>query len=163
MSLRLYDLANEYRYLLNDLTDETGAVTPAALERLDELKDPIETKCINVVKVFKSLEAERIAIEAERKAMQAREKALAKQIESMKDYLLTNMEKCEISEIKCPKFVIKLRKNPPSTVIVDEFLIPSDYNKIKIELDKEKIRSDLLNGVIIPGAKLESKNRIEIK
>ena len=45
MSLRLYDIASEYQFLLNHLYDEeTGEVNEDVNNRLKELSDPLETK-----------------------------------------------------------------------------------------------------------------------
>ncbi len=164
MSLKLYDLADQYNFLNDNLFDpETGVVDETALETLNEIKDSIENKCINITKLFKSIEAEREAIEKEKKAMAARESSLKSQVARLKDYLLTNMERCEIKKISCPQFSISLQKNPKSVQIDDEKLIPSDYNKITVEKDISKIKEHLQNGVIIPGARLVQRNSIRIR
>lgn len=165
---RLYDIAEEYRFLLNDMVDqETGVIDEMALERLSNLKDPLENKCINITRIFEALETESDAIEQKRKEinarMMAREKALKNQILRLKSYLLENMEKCEISKIECPQFVIGIQKNPPSVDIFDESLIPSEYDRIKIDKDLARIRDDLKNGVVIPGARLVQGKSIRIR
>lgn len=161
---RLYDLASQYEFLLRDLYDEeTGVVNETALAKLNDLKDPIETKCINITKVLKDIEKERVAIEIEKKNMAAREKALKNQVDKLKEYLQTNMERCRITEVKCPQFVIKLQKNPFSLEKYDETQIPKAYYKINIELDEQKVREDLKKGIEIPGARLIQRNSVRIK
>src|SRR5579883_2317184 len=133
MSLRLYDIAEQYRNLLANLVDdETGVVDETALAKLDQLKDPLETKCINVCRYFKELEAEKAAIEKERKAMAAREKTLKNEIQSLKFYLQSNMVKCNITEIKSPQFVIKLCKGGERVDYDDENLLPDIYKRISV-------------------------------
>ncbi len=162
--MRLYEIADKYQFLLNDLYDhETGVVNETALARLNELSDSMEDKAVNITRLFKELEASAEAIEKERKAMQAREKALKNQITSLKDYLRSNMERCEIKKIECPQFVITLQKNPCSVEITDEKLIPSEYEKVKVELDVAKIKDELKNGVVIPGARLVQGSSIRIR
>jgi len=164
MSLRLYEIADQYQFLLQDLYDEeTGVVNETALAKLEALNEPFETKCINVTRVFKQIDAEREAIEKERKAMAAREKALQNQVNGLKNYLLSNMDRCMINEIKCPQFVIKLQNNPPSVDPYDKSLIPDEYKKISIEYDIQKIKDDLKNGVDIPGARLVQGKSIRIR
>jgi hypothetical protein len=164
MSLRLYELANEYKFLQDSLFDsETGEINESAMNRLNELDKPIQDKCINTVRAMKSLEAEYKAIEQERKAMQAREKALKDQVEWIKGYLLANMEKSEIKEISCPQFVIKLRKNPESVEIFDEDSIPEEYTQIEIKISKEAIKLAISGGIEVPGARLIQKNSLSIK
>lgn len=164
MSMRLYEIADQYQFLLNDLYDEeTGVVNETTLAKLQELNDPLETKCINITRIFKQMDAEREAIEKERKAMALRESSLKNQISRLKDYLKSNMEKCQINEIKCSQFVIKLQKNPPKVDAYDESQIPDEYKKIMIDIDIQKIKDDLKNGVIIPGARLIQCNNLKIK
>ena len=162
-ALRLYDIASEYKFLLEELCDQDGVVNETALSRLNELKDPLETKCINLVRVFKDLDGQREAIEKERKLMAAREKSLKNQVDRLKNYLKENMEKCDINKISCPQFVINLQKNPPAVNMFDFDLIPDEYKKITVELNTQKIKSDLQSGVDIPGANLVQGCSVRIK
>lgn len=164
MALRLYEMADEYKFLLENLSDEeTGEINEAVLNRLNELNRPIQDKCINTVRVMKGIEAEYKAIEAERKAMQAREKALKSQVEWIKNYLLSNMEKSDIKIISCPQFEIKLRKNPSSVEIYDEDEIPEEYTVTRVELSKEAIKLALAGGIEVPGARLINRNSVQIR
>jgi len=164
MALRLYEMADEYKFLLDNLVNEdTGEIDEAAMNRLNQLDRPIQDKCLNTVRAMKGLEAEYKAIEAERKAMQAREKTLKSQVDWIKGYLLANMEKSEIKEISCPQFVIKLRKNPQSVEIYDEDKIPEEYTQTKVEISKEAIKLALAGGIEVPGARLVQKNSLCIK
>ena len=163
-NLALYELASQYQYLANDLYDhETGVVNETALDKLNDINDSIENKAINITKLFKELEANAEAIEKERKAMQARENALRNQSKRLKEYLLTNMERCEINKIECPQFVISVQKNPQSVEVINELYIPEEYNKVKTELDISRIKEDLKNGVVIPGVNLVQRQSIRIR
>jgi Siphovirus Gp157 len=162
--MRLYEIADRYQFLLNDLYDyETGVVNETTLAKLNELTDSMETKAINITMLFKELEASAEAIEKERQAMQKREKALKNQIQSLKDYLRSNMERCEIKKIECPQFVIGLQKNPVKLEIFDENLIPPEYEVMTLSIDEAKIREELKNGVVIPGARLVQGSSIRIR
>lgn len=162
--MRLYEIADKYQFLLNDLYDyETGVVNETTLARLNELTDSMEDKAINITMLFKDLEASADAIEKERQAMQKREKALKNQIQSLKDYLRSNMERCEIKKIECPQFVIALQKNPCSVEITNEDEIPEEYTKVSIDLDIAKIKDELKNGVVIPGARLVQGSSVRIR
>ena len=164
MSLRLYQLADEYKFLQDNLINEdTGEINEATMNRLTELNKPLQDKCINTVRVLKGLEAEYKAIEEERKAMQARENALKSQVAWIKGYLLTNMEKSNINEISCPQFVIKLKNNPESTMLDFDFNGEDKYWRIKKEPALDIIKADLKAGIDIPGARLIQKHSLSIK
>ncbi len=164
--MNLYNIANEYQSVLDEsFNQETGEINENALMRLDEVSLKLEEKGLAVASYIKNLEAERDAIESAKRSMAARESSLDSRVEYLKSYLQSNMERCSISEIKSPYFVIKLKKCPASTDIQNEDLIPGEYKKSKevITLDKMKIKEELLAGVVIPGAALKYNNRLEIK
>lgn len=163
-SMRLYEIADQYQFLMDDLYDhDTGEISDKAIERLNELTDTLENKCINITRLFKSIDAEKEAIANERKKMAARESALKNQVERLKYYLLTNMERCQIKKIECPQFVIGLQKNTVSLEIFDADLIPNDYDKVTVEKDNAKIKEALQKGIEIPGARLVQRSSIRIR
>lgn len=165
-SLSLYEISDQYQALLNNLYDyETGVVDETALEKLTALTDTMQNKCINITKFFKTLEMAQKAIAEEKAKMAAREKAFKNQVERLKDYLLSNMQRCEIKKIECPEFVLAVQNNPPSVQVDDEKLVPHDYDKPpkERELDLRKILDELKNGVVIPGVRLVQKQSLRIR
>jgi hypothetical protein len=160
----LYELSSEYSFLRRDLIDEeTGEVNESILDQLSTISESIEKKGINLVRVMKDMQAEQEAVEKERKRLQDRERIITKQIERLKEYLLSNMERCEIQKISCPQFVISVRKNPESVEILDESQIDSKYHRIKVEINKSDIKNDLKIGAMIPGARLVRTSSLSIK
>lgn len=163
-ALRLYEIADQYQHLINNLCDdETGEVSETSLAKLDEIKDTMENKAINLVRVWKQMEAYQTAIEKERKAMEARESHLKKQVSKLKEYLMTNMQKCDITKIECPQFKISLQKNPPAVKINDPELIPEEYKKIEVKNDVSMIKDALKMGIEVPGATLEQGVSVRIR
>lgn len=164
--MNLYEISNEYQALLDDRYDpDTGEFLQPALGRIDEIAEQLEDKAIAVASYIKNLEAEREAIEKAKKNMAERESRLDKRADYLSQYLQSNMERCGITEIKSPMFVIKLKKCPVSTDILDENMIPNDYKKSKeiVTIDKLKLKEEMLAGVIVPGAALKQNNRLEIR
>ena len=164
--MNLYKIANEYQEILsNTFDDETGEVNENAMALLEIAKDSLEEKGIAVASYIKNIEAECNAIHKAQLEMSAREIRLEKRIKYLIEYLQSNMERCAISEIKSPYFVIKLKKCPISTEILDENSIPNDYKKVKevVTIDKLKLKDEMLAGVVIPGAQLRQNNRLEIR
>lgn len=160
----LYEISAAYQFLLSDLYNEdTGEINESVLIKLNDISDTAENKCINVVKVFKEFEKEHKAIQDERKKMEKREKAFKSEIDSLKEYLLTNMELCEINKIECPQFVISLQKNPPSVNYYNKDEIPDEYKTISVDYDTQRISEDLKKGIDVPGARLIQGNSVRIR
>jgi hypothetical protein len=162
--MNLYEITGEYQKALDNLCDpETGEVLEASLISLNEIQKSFEDKCIAVSYFIENMEAEKSAIADVKKRMHERESRLNKKIQSLKDYLLCNMEKSDIKKINCPYFDISLQKNPPSVNILDEEAIPLEYKKIELKIDTALIRQDLLNNKKVDGAELIQRKSVRIK
>lgn len=164
--MNLYNIANEYQTVFNQIVDaETGEINETAMEQLNALSDDVKNKGIAVASYIKNIEAERDAIDAAKKAMAAREARLDARIGYLTSYLQSNMERCGISELTCAYFAVKLKKCPVSVDITDETAIPMEFKKVKevLSVDKLKIKEEILNGAVIPGAALKQNMRLEIK
>lgn len=164
--MNLYSIANQYQEILEQTFDqETGEINESAIASLEIMKSNIEDKGIAIASFIKNIDADRKAIEEAKKSMAEREAKLNNRVDYLTKYLQANMERCGINEIKSPYFVIKLKKCPISTEIIDEKLITNNYKKKKeiISIDKIKIKEELLAGVVIPGASLRQNNRLEIR
>lgn len=164
--MNLFQISNEYQSILDDTFDEeTGEIKEISLIDLNEVKEKLEDKIIAVASYIKNIDAEKEAVEQAKKTLITREARLNKRMNSLSEYLQSNMERCGISEIKSPYLVIKIKKCPLSVGIIDEYFIPELYKKHKdmITIDKLKIKEDILSGKEIPGALLKQNNRLEIK
>jgi hypothetical protein len=76
-----------------------------------------------------------------------------------------SMQSAAVDLIKCPEYVLRIKKNPPHVEIVDEEMLPPEYMRTKqvTEIDKKKIKEDLSADMEVPGAMLISDFRLEIK
>ncbi len=162
--MELYKITTEFKEALdNSFNPETGEVDETSLVRLQEIKESLHEKCIAVASYIENLEAEKNAIAEAKKNMADREKKYKSRVDWLKSYLLENMQRAEIKKVTCPYFDITLAKNPPAVEVFDEEAVPTKYERVKIEKDVQKIRDDLLAGVIIPGARLIQRQSVRIK
>lgn len=161
----LYELAGDYRAIADrlhdlDLDDQTIADT------LEGQSADLVTKGTNVAMVFRNMESLAEQIKAEESRLAARRKAVEKRAASIKQYLLSNMERAGISKIESPWFVVSVKQNPESVQIDDESVLPPDYLReipAKYEPDKNLIKQALKDGADVPGCKLVRSTRLEIK
>jgi hypothetical protein len=166
--MKLYELTDEYKIaeqelnemLYNDQIDE-GTVT----NTLESLRGGIEEKAKNIAMYVGNIESTAKAIKEQEKLMKARRERLESQAKSIRDYLKSKMDECEIHKIECPYFAMTIKSNPARLVIDDEQLIPSDYKVevVTVAIDKSSIKSLLKNGELVDGARLERGTRLEIK
>ena len=163
--MNLYNISTTYQFMLENIHDENGEINEAALIMIDEHKDAMNNKCIAISSYIKNLLAEEKAVKEAEKSMQERRKGIENRTKFLEEYLKTNMERCGISEIKCPQFIIKVKKNPLSVNVFDEKCLPAKYFRIVTEtkVDKKLIKEDIENGEYVPGAMLKQNTRIDIK
>ncbi len=166
MNMTLYQIADVYMRDLQALQDK-DINDPTFLDALDRLEGELEAKATNVAMFIRNLEATAEAIKAAEADMYARRKTIEAKTERIKTYLLENMLRTGIKKIESPWFKIAVRDNPESVVVESDADIPAEYFKQPEPpppvLDKVSLKKDMQLGVIVPGCRLERKQRIEIK
>ena len=159
--MKLYEIANEYEGALHALSKNEEINVS-----LDELKGTFDEKCIAVAKYIKNMEAEHAAVFEAIKNMTIRASSLNKKINNLKTYLKHNIERTGLDEtIKCPEFEIKIHKNQPELILLDEQSIPDVYliTKEVKTIDKNALKKDILDGFEVDGAKVIQESRLVIK
>jgi hypothetical protein len=166
MDMALYQVADIYLQDLNrlkelDLDDQTFSDT------LESLSGDLEIKATNVAMFMRNLEANAEAIKAAEEQMAARRRAIERRAERIRQYLLDNMERCAIKSIECPFFKITVRANPESLVLEQDAVIPPEFISQPPppppQVDKVRLKAAMKDGLAVPGARLERKNRLDIK
>lgn len=158
----LYEIANEYRALLESLDEE---LTEQDVEQLNALDDSFSNKAIAVASFIKNLEADANAIREAITSMGVRLRSIQNKKENLKEYLKNNLDMLCMNHVSCAYFEIKIKKNPPSIRIDDPSAIPGLYRKTQeiITYDKVQMKQDMDMGIEIAGVALEQKTRLEIK
>jgi aromatic ring-opening dioxygenase LigB subunit len=125
----------------------------------------IEQDIIDFAKFIKNREAELAGIDKAIKEMQDRKKDINSLIEKVENLIKEEIENGEQKEFSCPYFNIKLKKNPPKVEVDTLKTIPEEYLRTKTitEINKQKIKDEIKNGVLLDFAKLVQETRVEIK
>lgn len=162
--MRLFEYTAQYKQALITL-DDLELPDDVVADTLEALRGDITEKGKNVAMYIRNMEADIHGVKEVRRGFDVRLKAMENRVKSLKDYLLNNMQAAEITEISCPLFVIKPRKNPPAVLITDEIVLASKYKKkhMEIKIDKTKIKNDIKDGKTVGGAELTQSWRLDIK
>ena len=168
--MNLHNLTFEHQKILSELYNhETGEVNEEAEAQLNALSPQVNDKCVAVAHWIKKIEANKRELAHMKEEIDKREQAYNTSMDRWNDYLKSNMEKCGLKEISCPYFTIKIRKNPLSTTILNEFDIPSRFLitkeivRITTIPDKNSIKEEVeKTGIQVPGTLVEQKTRLEI-
>jgi hypothetical protein len=167
MSFRLYDMTRSYLDLLDMATDPDSddVDMESFVAAIDALESDINAKATNTACLIASLEAESMAVSQTIARMLKRAKSLDNRAQSLRDYLLNQLQLAGIKEARDERIQVKLRINPASVVVESPDRIPADYWRVteKREPDKSLIKDALKAGAEIPGAWLRQTTRLEIK
>jgi hypothetical protein len=164
-ALTLYQIASEHRAMVEALMDATSDPQTIA-DTIEAESYPLEIKAQNVAFAIRNLEAAAASIKEAEAQMAARRKAIENRAQHVKDYLLRCMDIANVPKIECPHFALSVRANPPSVEIFDEKQVPFDYMReipARLEVDKTLIKQAIKDGFDVPGAKLTTGKRLEIK
>jgi hypothetical protein len=168
-TLTLYELTNQWRELLDFLAN-----TPADeidMESFDaemaELEGDLTAKMASVACFLKETDLEAAAVGLTINHYQERKARLESTVVRLKEYLLRQMTAAGIDRVSDPRIEVKRRKNPPKLKITDREAIPPQWWRQppipEMEPDKTIIKAALKAGQAVPGAELETTERLEIK
>jgi hypothetical protein len=165
MTMKLYQLADEYQQAL-EVLDDPELPEEVVRDTLEALQGGLVQKGQAVAAYALNLSAEIEALKAHEKRVAAKRKTLEAREAWFREYLKTNMERCGINEIKAidGTFTAKLGKGRPSVVIDDEKLIPDDSEFVRWtrSVDKTAIAAAIKNGQEVPGAHVETRPSLRI-
>lgn len=161
--MRLYDLAPEYARLVADLdSDECNGLDVEG--RLAALSEAIEEKAAHLCHVIADLDAEGETLRAEEKRLAARRQARENRAESLRDYLRTGMDTAGITKVKSATHTITVSDGPQKCVVYDEALVPAQFTRTKVEIDKRAILDAFKNdGEVVPGTGVERSRALRIR
>jgi hypothetical protein len=163
MEMKLYEIADQYRNALKLLSDP-DLPAEAVTQTLEGLAGELGAKAWNVAAALLQMEGEAELIRRAEERMARRRKALERRAAGLRGYLRDQMERVEVTEIRSPEFVIRVKPNPPRVVIDSEAVLPECFKHAEtvVHIDKIAIRDALQAGAAIAGAHLEQETHVEI-
>jgi hypothetical protein len=157
----LYEIAREHQVALTEMLEIEDLPADVLQHTMEALTGEFEAKGLSVAAFFQNLDADVIALKGAEHKIAARRKAIESRVESLKNYLLSNMMVTGISEISCPEFKISVKNNPPAVVIINEALIPEDFKHYVETIKIDKVAIKRAGGC--PGIELVACKSLSIK
>jgi hypothetical protein len=165
-ALRLYELAQQFQQL-EELSLAEDIPPEVLADTLEGIEGDFDNKAVQVAKYILSLEANCAATQAAAKAMKARADSVQRRADSVRAYLLFQLQSIDKRQIVCPDFKISRRANPVAVQLTDIERLPANFwiqpDPPPPRPDKHAIREALQAGTDVPGAYLESGERVEIR
>ena len=164
-SLTLYQVADEYILALDQLRD-MDIPEEVFADTLESLSGDMTTKSTNVAMFVRNLQITADAKRAAAKELARQADALEHRSEQILDYLKSNMERCEMTEIACDYFTIKIKKNPAKVEVTGIGPVPVEFMRQpsipEKVVDKKTLAEFLKTAGNQSYAKLTNSTRITI-
>lgn len=148
----------EDMYCLMEYADSTDPDDQAVFQdTLDGLIAVIEQKADGYCTVIDTIKANIAAHDLEIKRLTARKNAMEANVERMKDALLAAMVAMDEKKIKTELYTITRCANGGKQKLTIDGDVPDSYQRVVYEVDKDKIRADLEQDIVLPFAHLEPR------
>lgn len=130
-------------------------------EALRKVEDERDVKALNIACLVKNFRAEAEALKQEKLRLQRRQQAVEKTVDRLTHYLEQFLEPG--TKLKDHRATIGWRKSEAVSCWTDPGLLPSEFQRVKVEADLSAIKSALKSGEDVAGAALETRNHIQIR
>ena len=158
--------------VIDDVVELKEAMLTAWFDTLDGIEEEFEIKAVNIAVIVKNIKAEAEQLKAEKLRLAKRQAQKERAAERLEQYLLNSMQAIGREKIDKPQAVIRLKKNPESTVVDNEksfieWAETNGYNDLlkykDPEVKKKEVKDLLKRNVELPFVHLERKTKIDIK
>lgn len=172
MKVTLYQAAEDFRALREQIDPETGEMPEGLGSLQDAARDVMYTKLRGCAAYVLEEELHIDILKAQVKKLQAKIKALEHSVDWGRNYMATNMKLTGILSVDAEdqtfKAALQLARDA-SVVIDDDALVPDDY-KVEVpavpasmKVDKLLISNAIKDGFAVPGARIVKNDRLVLK
>jgi Siphovirus Gp157 len=164
-STTLYALSEQYIQLV-ELLEDPEAETEAIEAALDEVSGAIAQKAEAIAGLIRWYEGLADLRRAEAKRMADSVASFQRQVDRLRSYVLRHMQAAGMERVDTSRFTLSVRQNPPRVEVLEELLVPSEFQRQKliIDVDKRKILEHTrLTGEIVPGTEIVRGERLDIR
>jgi hypothetical protein len=157
LPMTLARLTEEFLDLADKLAD-CDPLDPAALAIIQELLDhsvaAIRDKAAATAAIIREFEARAAAAQTEAERILGHARSAHARATWLRAYLLRNLQSLGLERLETATAVVAVRQSPPAVEILDEYQIPEAFKQVVASVNKTVLRTALVNGQSVPGARL---------
>lgn len=132
-------------------------------QRLDRSAAAIQGKAGAIAALIREFEARANAAQSEADRIAAHAKTARAHAVWLREYLLGNLLALGVDRIQTAVAVIAIREGPPAAEVLDEHELPDAFKRVVTSVDKAKLRSALMSGEAVSGARLTRGTYLSIR
>ena len=157
-----YPIETEYNTVFQQLPQQ-ALTFDKVKEHLSSIRGERASLLLNLAALIQNKE-EDIATFKEREAYIRHERQLAEQqVAMLKKYCLYELQRCHLEQLDGELLTLQIDKNHPKVVVDRVEQLPLIYiARTESYPDKIRIRSDLLQGITVPGSQLVYEPHLRI-
>jgi len=166
LPLTLARLTDEFLHVADLLID----VDPSDVEgltqvqqRLDRSAAAIEGKAGAIAALIRAFEARANAAQSEADRIAAHARTAKAHAVWLREYLLQNLLALGVERLQTAVAVIAIREGPPATEVLDENALPDAFKRVVTSVDKARLRTALMDGEVVSGARLTRGRYLSIR
>lgn len=159
--MKLYELSHEFATALEKYDpdqDELGLLSDV----IDGIAQEIEAKSKNIVHLIANWEADVTALDNEIERLQNIKRQKAERTKWLRNYLAANLEHAGIDKLDLGTHKLSFRKSE-RVEIDDEKVVPGEYKRIKVEINKALIKKMHKQGVGVNGTRIVEYKNLQIR
>lgn len=160
--LTLYELTDEHRQICVAIEEAGGEITPEIEMMLSINADNFVTKaegyCEIVAKYRQMAQMAKERIETLQQIKKVAENAEKR----LKERMQQAMEEYDMQKVEIGLHRLSFRTSK-AVEVIDEAKIPNQYIKVTTTIDKTALRTDLMNGIEVEGARLQTNKSLQIR
>jgi hypothetical protein len=131
--------------------------------RLDRSAAAIEGKAGAIAALIREFEARANAAQSEADRIAAHAKTAKAHAAWLREYLLQNLLALGVDRIQTTVAVIAIREGPPAAEVLDEKELPDAFKRVVTSVDKASLRTALMDGEVVSGARLTRGKYLSIR
>lgn len=165
---KLYKLADDletaYQLLSESIDEETGEVSPEAVQLLNECRESFDDKISGVVEFIKRLTADYEAYKNEEARLSQCKKTTERKIEWLKQYIKSCLIKASRDKVETTSCKVNLSSSHAVNITNLE-AIPAEYKSIEqtVKVDKKALADAFKQGQEIAGAEYVTNVNLRIR
>ena len=160
--ITLFDISHEDLRICEMLEETGGELTPEIEEALAINEANLLTKVDGYCEIIAKYKAMQEAAANRIKQLQAMKKTAENIERRIKEHLAYGMEMMGRDKIEVGTHTVSFRTSH-AVNIINEAHIPNYYIKVSTSVDKEAIKRDIKNGILVEGVELVTNKSIQIR
>ena len=160
---RLTDEFLQVADLLIDVDSSDLEVLAEVQQRLDRSAAAIEGKAGAIAALIREFEARANVAQSEADRIAAHARTAKAHAVWLREYLLQNLLALGVERLQTGVAVIAIREGPPATEVLDENALPDAFKRVVTSVDKARLRTALMDGEVVSGARLTRGRYLSIR